>query len=1040
MKHLFRIMMCTAIAGALVSCERKEIEAPEAADLVVPEGYHVQEFRAISSDTRTSLDDNGSTVWSADDRITVFWDSGNCSADCVSGEDSGTATFRAIIPDGTTVIYAAYPEAINAEVSVATEEIEVEIGSEQPGSFSAGNIAVAKANGDMLNFFNVNAFLCFEIPGDDITKVVAESVSGAALAGKQVVSFAGETPALGAQSDPSSSITMSVNGSGKYYMSILPGVQHESGLLLKYYKGDDVSGTYYLDKDITTVRNKIYAFGEFEPDGNYYATPDGAGNKSGLNWDNAMDAEKLSALLTIPSEAAPLAAKVAALDGATIHLGAGTFDLGDLADIDFSAAESAVTLNFVGNTPVSGNDDSWTVITGAEDHRIISLSDKVKATFTDISFEKGVSHASGNAPVLICAGAEATFTNCRFLDGYNIKDDGVNYSTGGGVYAQEDTKVSFTGCEFARNKASYAASLAIKGEASIDNCNFHDNKGTNMGSAIYVDYGVAVCDVKNSVISSNSVANVDGGAIVVSRGTITLTSCTIEENYGAKRGSALRLVNSDSFGTLINCTVKGNSAAYGGAINVPKGVCTIEGGTYEANYSTSTSGGCILSSGSGEVSVKDAVFKKNYVVNFGGAIRHESNGALTIINTKFEGNYSTYDGENEAFGAAVSIDYGQKDAKVTIDGCSFIGNHAKSGGASALSYQSSGDGATGWMKVSNTLFEGNYNEYAGTNNNNYARHAGAVRLGHDSTNSYFDNCVFKDNYTKAANAEMKSCYGGAVSFYSDGNGYFNNCHFENNHATRGGAISSWGCTGSGIYLNGCSFSGNWCSYKFGTTIFVSRTQRFCMNNCSFNDNTYSLSTDGDNACWVYVDGNAASGDASPNNTKLLDECVISNCSIIGSARASSSLTPLTNGQELVYILDLKSGGKCSMINNAIIAEGTEQYSWWFNSANISGYNNVCTQAGSSCTSSCTYTPSGDTSGKSKSDFGSLAWDSADNVWKWNGTLAGGCTAISASDFATAVESGSASFKAWLEEKGVLNKDQLGNDRGSGDWWPGAYQK
>ena len=294
-------------------------------------------------------------MWASDDRITVFWESGNCPADCISGDDSGTATFRAIIPDRETIIFASYPEDRHAELSVATDEIEVEIESEQPGSFSAGNIAAAKADGNMLSFFNVNAFLCFEIPGDDITKVVAESVSGAALAGKQVVSFAGETPALGAQSDPSSSITMSVNGSGRYYMSILSGVQHASGLLLKYYKGDDISGTYYLDKDITTVRNKIYAFGEFEPDGNYYATLEGNGNKSGLNWDNAMDVEKLTAILTIPADEAVLAAKVAALTGATIHIGAGISDLTAFADIDFFVAKAGVTFNFASNTPESGD-------------------------------------------------------------------------------------------------------------------------------------------------------------------------------------------------------------------------------------------------------------------------------------------------------------------------------------------------------------------------------------------------------------------------------------------------------------------------------------------------------------------------------------------------------------------------------------------------------------------------------------------------------------------------------------------------------------
>lgn len=1033
MKKSFRILFTAAASALLFSCAVVENDTPNRPD--VPEGYSIRTFTALSDATKTDLN-GGHTVWSDGDEINVFWDNGRSitQASLVGGADTSTGYFEAVLPEDAEVTCAIYPT--NVEANVEGSNVTLPFRQDQEGTFGAGNIAIASVGeNNTLAFYNVNSFLAIQLTSNDITKIEVESVAGGALVGNlQVALSNGEDPTFGDIDSPNDHVSMSAGAAGTYYISVLPGVQHEGGLLLKYYEEEEIVGTYLLDKSVTTGRNKILQFGEFEPDGNYYVSVEGAGNKSGVNWDNAMDVEKLAALLTIPADASAFAAKVAALDGATIHFDAGTFDLGDIADIDFSAAESQVSIHFVGNAS-----DGWTVLSGGEEHRIISFSDKVKATVTNISFEKGVSHESGKAPVLICAGAEVAFDNCRFLDSYNIKTDGSGYSTGGAVYAQEDTDVSFSGCEFARNKASYAASLAIKGEAAIDNCTFHDNEGTNMGSAIYVDYGVAVCDVKNSVIRDNSVSNVDGGAIVVSRGTITLTSCTIENNSGAKRGSALRLVNSDSFGTLKSCTVKGNNATYGGAINVPKGICTIEGGTYEGNYSTSTSGGCILSSGSGEVSVKDAVFKNNYVKNFGGAIRHESNGALTIINTRFEGNYSTYNGENEAFGAAVSVDYGQKDAKVTIDRCTFIGNHAKTGGGSALSYQSSVEGATGWMKVSNTLFEGNYNEYSGTNNDNYGRHGGAVRLGHDSTDSYFDNCVFKDNYTYAANAEMKSCYGGAVTFYSDGNGFFNNCRFENNHATRGGAISSWGCTASGLYLNGCSFSGNWCSYKFGTTIFVSRTQKFCMNNCSINDNTYSLSTDGDNACWVYVDGSAASGDAKADNTKYLDECVISNCSLIGSARASSSLTPLTNGQELLYILDLKSGGKCTMINNAIIADGTEQYSWWFNATDTSGYNNVCTQAGSSCTSSCTYTPSNETSGKSKSDFGSLAWDSTDFVWKWNGTLAGGYTGISASDFATQIGNGSASFKAWLEEKGVLNKDQLGNDRGTGSWWPGAYQ-
>ena len=199
-----------------------------------------------------------------------------------------------------------------------------------------------------------------------------------------------------------------------------------------------------------------------------------------------------------------------------------------------------------------------------------------------------------------------------------------------------------------------------------------------------------------------------------------------------------------------------------------------------------------------------------------------------------------------------------------------------------------------------------------------------------------------------------------------------------------------------------------------------------MNNCSIADNTYTLWDDEDAGCWVYVNGDSSA--------RATEECVISNCSFMGSCRKTSSLSAMS-AQELLWVRYMKSGKYCHLINNAIIA-GDNQNSWWISNANTMGYNNVYTKKGET---SSTYTPSNDTSGKAVSNFGNLSWDSTDNVWVWNGTLAGGYSGISASTFTTQVNAGSSAFKAWLDEIGATNKDQLGNDRGSSSWWPGAYQ-
>ncbi len=1032
MKKFTYILIAALAAAAAVSCEKELSYKAEVGDPSM-----VQFTATTPKMTKTYLKE-GKTVWALKDTLKVFTaDGASAEAKLKWGEDTSVGTFEAAVPANSDY-YAIYPSRLTSSLPEAGI-INVTLPKVQAGVFGDAHIAVAKGVEKTFAFSNVNSFLKITLPEAGYTRIVVESPSGKPLSGDIVVTFSGTTAAAvpGTAVNAEVEIASEVGfAAGDVFISVIAGVTHDKGLVVKYYDASGLKGGFYLDKEVLTEASTIHSFGEFGLTGEYFATLEGAGNKMGLNAENAMDLAALKAFLTVPEDAEKQAAFADALNGATIHLGAGLWDLDDALAFAYPEAVEPVVVSVIGSeTP------DTTFITGAQLHRLLDLGKNANVSFKNIAFVKGLATSSSISPVLIGEQATASFENCIFAECANIKPDGSK-ATGGCVFTQEESTVSFTNCEFYGNIGSYGANLLVKGKATLKNCRIHDNDGSWPGSALYLDNENAVVEVESSVIEDNTVTKEgsnkpDGGAIAVIHGNLTMTACDILRNsIPGRRGGALRIQNSAK-AKLVNCNVKENFSDWGGAINVVNdAILEIEGGLYAEN--TSKGGGCILASNTAGAIIKDAVFKENYLNkngNFGGAIRWESNGPLTITGTTFEGNYTLRNDENEAFGGAISIGYDQNNAEVTIDGCSFIENHSASGGGAALSYQSSGDGGLGWMKVSNTIFKDNYNEYGGDNNNNYGRHAGAVRLGHDATNSYFDNCTFENNYTKTATSELKSCYGGAITFYADGNGYFNNCRFKDNRATRGGAISSWGCTISGIFLNGCSFDGNWASYKYGSTIYVSRTKYFCMNNCSINDNTYTLATGEDEGNWVYVDGNSASGDASSDNGKHLTECVISNCSLIGSARSTSSLTPM-NGQELVYILNMASGTKAYLINNAIIAAGTDQYSWWTNAVDVMGYNNVYSSKGNTGGS---YTASGDTGNKAAADMGSLAWDGTDQVWKWNGTLAG-VSKISAATFATQVEAGSAQFKAWLEEKGVLDKDQLGNDRGTGEWWPGAYQK
>ena len=48
--------------------------------------------------------------------------------------------------------------------------------------------------------------------------------------------------------------------------------------------------------------------------------------------------------------------------------------------------------------------------------------------------------------------------------------------------------------------------------------------------------------------------------------------------------------------------------------------------------------------------------------------------------------------------------------------------------------------------------------------------------------------------------------------------------------------------------------------------------------------------------------------------------------------------------------------------------------------------------------------------------------------------------ITSTEFIETLTTAQPDFKTWLQEIDALDKDQLGNSRGSGEWWPGSYQK
>lgn len=985
------------------SCTREEPVRVEPVGVV---------FTCISDDTKTAIED-GHTVWSLDDRIRVFYSDKSAVADLKTGEGTPHATFEAAVPE-TGEYYAVYPASLESALT-GTDAIAVTIPATQNGSFASGHVAVAKAKDKTFSFVNVNGFFKFTVNSAKYTKITLESANGAALAGQLALTVGTDGVTAGECSGTAPLVEISTGGvlpAGNYYMSVLPSVKHEKGLVVKYYIGDSLAGTYLYENPVETTPSYIHSFGEFELSSEYFVAPSGTG--SGTTKTNPMSVESLKQLLTVSDESL-LSAKIAALDGTTVHLAAGVYNFDKILELGFSSSEVSIT--FVGED--DGNDHA--VITGGDAHRILAVKPGMKLVFDNITFSNGRTSVSGEPAVLIDGGADVSFLNCRILDNVNI-DSGGKYHTGAGITTKEGSTIVVNGCEFARNSASYGASLKIGGFATVKNCNFHNNLCSDgSGSSLYLDYEgsetitIENCTFRQNVNEYNSTKT--GGAFGLHGGVATLVGCLFEDNSSQSwRGPAIYMWSGAKV-ILKDCTFKENHAKYGGAIvSLDSAQLEIEGGLFEDNYAFE-GGGVMLLETDGLVKISNNARFTGNSVNKGNNSGHAgainiSKGTLECTDVTFEGNHND---QTKTYGGVVC---NTGSATMNFTGCTFKDNYCDQRGGGAINAQG------GVLNVSDCLFEGNHNVGNGSPSSGNTYGGGALRVTGDAT---ITNSIFRGNYVKQFSA-YNDTYGGAIQVYG-GTSRISGCTFDGNYATRGGALFV-NSSEAVAYLNACTFTGNYGSYRYGTTINIGNAREFCMNNCSIADDTYTTGGTSDwQAAWINIQASAT---------------CFSNCSFIGSPRYGDDAKVSTKKNTIIRY-DKMTGDENYLVNNIIVTESPES-----SNRAVANFNTKVTMVYNKCGAIdandaggelvVVDSPTGNGFAAGESWFGNLQWVIGGNYWKWNGTLSGGnnlelCPSATAIEYIGRI----AGFQTWLSSIGALDKDQLGNSRGNGSWWPGAYQ-
>lgn len=421
--------------------------------------------------------------------------------------------------------------------------------------------------------------------------------------------------------------------------------------------------------------------------------------------------------------------------------------------------------------------------------------------------------------------------------GYTFDTNTAKSNAGAIQFNNSKIAGNFTDCTFVSNRANAGHGGAIKANVTSNNgskivitgSTFGGtglgNTAKKNGGAIWIDNKVTT-DIASSQFIENTVLENNtsddetnrGGAVFSNGALLTIADTTFNGNKSDMRGAAVYSTNN---GTLVmtggeHAIFSENKSAKGGAaIGSGGGIVSVSGYKFTANQSKND-GGAIWLDTKVVAKITDSEFTGNQTIEGSGDGNKRSRGgaifnngaALTIVDTKFEGNksfknggviYTGKDGvlslvgndttkalmkgnSSSADGGAICIGSGT----LNIVQYGFTDNvSAKNGGAISVS-----DGTGIRLDISDSIFDGNKAKEG---------QGGAIRNNSSDKNVviHIDNTTIKNGSSSAS--------GGAI-YNINGQMILNQVTFENNKGIVGGAISQ--SNGAVLTATDCIFKNN----------------------------------------------------------------------------------------------------------------------------------------------------------------------------------------------------------------------------------------
>ncbi len=307
-------------------------------------------------------------------------------------------------------------------------------------------------------------------------------------------------------------------------------------------------------------------------------------------------------------------------------------------------ADYATVVTWNGGTNAGSYSD--TVASGSTGSVYVSRSSTFNAT--GVTFENIVSGDTG-AVAYISGGYSGTIDGCTFTDNSG--------ASGGAIYAKSGDvtgTLTVTSSTFSGNYASLrggAIFVTDQFAATIAENEFDDNTTDQQGGAVYLTLNGTATLTGNNFVGNS--ADVGGGAIaVVDIGSaLTLDSNTFDADVGAYHGGDIYASDNDV--TSTGNSYSAASAEFGADFNGEQGGnARFQDDTFDGSYEGSAVYVLGTEFATTTVSVDGSTFTDNSDA-IGGAIHVEAIATLTITDSTFTGNATTYDDGGAIWSEAV---------------------------------------------------------------------------------------------------------------------------------------------------------------------------------------------------------------------------------------------------------------------------------------------------------------------------------------------------------------------------------------------------